>query len=140
MTDNLAPPRHKKASFEPVVLIIVRMTDLNIPNTSNTVRVRMFDTTTNMVVNAGMFVEPVLPGHEGFNLSTVGFLIEHEALGKKVVFDLGAKKDFWNYAPFSRDRIPRVCKGLRVDQNASEVLQSAGVDLNSISECFRNSC
>lgn len=110
------------------------MVDLEIPKSSNTVRVRMFDTTTNMVVNAGRFVEPVLPGHEGFNLSTVGFLIEHEELGKKVVFDLGAKKDFWNYAPFTRDRIPRVCTGLKVDQNASEILQDAGIDLNSISK------
>ena len=110
------------------------MADVEIPKSSNTVRVRMFDTTTNMVVNAGAFVEPVLPGHEHFNLSTVGFLIEHEELGKKVVFDLGAKKDFWNYAPLTRDLIPKVCTGLKVDRNASEILQDAGIDLPSISK------
>ena len=115
------------------------MASLDVPTSSTTVRVRMFDTTTNMVVHAGMFVEPVLPGHEVLNLSTVGFLIEHEGMGKKVVFDLGARKDFWNYAPFMTDRIPKVCKGLKVEHEAHEILQNAGIDLNSISEsCIAN--
>ncbi|KAI9682839.1 MAG: hypothetical protein M1820_010938, partial [Bogoriella megaspora] len=103
-----------------------------IPHSTNTVKVRMFDTTTNMVVNAVSFVEPVREGHEGLSLSTVGFLIEHEGTGKKVVFDLGAKKDFWNYAPKTRAIIPRICRGLKVDQNASEILRGAGIDLSSI--------
>jgi hypothetical protein len=109
---------------------------LSFPFSSNTVKVRMFDTTTNMVARAEYFVDPVLPGHEGFNFTTVGFLIENESLGKKAVFDLGSKKDFWNFPPAAKDRLARILIGLKVDKNADEILKEAGVDLEAIRQFF----
>ena len=106
--------------------------ELLLPSSPNTVRVRMFDTTTNMVVSAEYFVEPILPGHEDFNLPTVGFLIENARLDKRILFDLGCRRDFWKSPPAMRDRMMRILRGLRVEKGASDVLNEAGVNVGSI--------
>ena len=105
-----------------------------LPASSSTVRVRMFDTTTTMAVGAEFFVDPVRPGHEVFNLTTVGFLIEHETLGKKVLFDLGCRKDWWNSPPQMKSRLVRILKGLKVEENVSEIIEHAGLTLGSIGQ------
>src|SRR3954470_24068467 len=94
--------------------------------TGNTVRVRMYDTTCLMYVGAKDFVEPVIPGHELFNLTDVTFFIENEALGKKALWDLGCKKDWWNASPAQASRIKRLCAGLSIEKGADEIMVEAG--------------
>ncbi|KAJ9612308.1 hypothetical protein H2200_003905 [Cladophialophora chaetospira] len=106
---------------------------ISFPPSSSTVRVRMIDTTARMTVRAESFVEPVQPGHEFLNLSAVAFLIEHEPTGRKMMFDLGVRKDYWNYAAILQKRIGTVISSLRVDKNVSDILVENGVELDSIS-------
>ncbi|KAL4777077.1 beta-lactamase-like protein [Aspergillus nidulans var. acristatus] len=75
------------------------------------VRVRAIDTTTNMVY-----------GHQHLTLKTFCFLIEHERLGRKVLFDCGARKD------------------LQVDIGAGVdiLLQDANIPLDSIDTIIRS--
>ena len=94
----------------------------------------MIDTTARMTVRAESFVQPVQPGHELLNLSAVAFLIEHEASGRKVMFDLGVRKDYWNYAAVLQRRIGSIIPSLRVDRNVSEILEEGGVGLEMICE------
>nr|KAK5438363.1 hypothetical protein LTR18_008885 [Exophiala xenobiotica] len=106
---------------------------LRYPPSNSTVRVRMIDTTAVMVVNAKMFVEPVQKGHEWININVAAFLIEHPASGKKAMFDLGVRKDYWNLPASMQKRLGFVVPALRVDKDVTEILQGKGVELDQIS-------
>jgi hypothetical protein len=94
----------------------------------------MIDTTARMTVRAESFVEPVQPGHELLNLSAVAFLLDHEPSGRKVMFDLGVRKDYWNYAAILQKRIGTVIPSLKVDKSVPEILGENGIGLESICE------
>lgn len=109
---------------------------MDIPLSDNIVRVKLLDTTTYLTGKAFVFVDPVVPGHETFSFYDLAFFIENEAQGKKVMFDLGTRKDYWNLAPavqqvFGADT---VMDGIRIEKNVSEILEDGGVALESISQ------
>ena len=104
------------------------------PLSNNTVRVRMIDTSSIMSLDASSFVDPVMPGHEVMSVVTVAFLIENERLGKKAMFDLGTRKDYWNCPPFTLKRIEQAIPGIRIDKGVTEILVEKGVGLNEIGE------
>jgi hypothetical protein len=81
------------------------MGSLNTPDSTSTVRLRAIDAKTKMCVSASGFVQPIIPGHENLNLTSVTFLVEHEGVRKKVLFDCGARKDFENFSPFIKNRL-----------------------------------
>ena len=64
----------------------------------------------------------------------MAFLITHPNSGKKVLFDAGARKDYWNYSPFTAEKFAKGVnvKGLRIDRGVDEVLVEAGVELGSL--------
>ena len=105
---------------------------LNIPDSASTVRVRMLDTTAVMTIKSESFITPVQPGHELINVTDVAFLIEHQSSGKKLMFDLGTRKDYWNLPPVIQKRLGDVIPSLAVERDASEILQQHGVPLNEI--------
>lgn len=101
---------------------------LNLPKGDATVEVSIINTTTDIVVPAGAFVQPVQKGHEIMNLPTFAFLIENKKLGKTIMFDLGCRKDWWNHAPASYDSIKNGIPGLDIAKNVNEILKEGGVD------------
>ena len=109
------------------------MSSLTIPAADETVRVRMVDTTAAMVVNSKSFIEPVQEGHERLNLPVAAFLVEHRASGKKVMFDLGVRKDYWALPAMLQKRLGTVIPALRIDRDATEILQDNGIALDQIS-------
>lgn len=115
------------------------MPDLDIPITEATVRVRMIDTTAAMVVNAKSFIEPVQSGHELLSLPVAAFLVEHPASGKKVMFDLGVRKDYWNLPAALQKRLGTLIPALRVDRDTTEILQENNIALNQICTALPNS-
>ena len=101
---------------------------LDLPKSDNVVRVRILDTTTIMTIKAESFVKPVVKGHELLNITDVAFLIENPRLGKRVMFDLGCRKDYWKLPPVISDRIAKITgPGLKIDKNASEILEDTGI-------------
>lgn len=64
----------------------------------------------------------------------MAFLITHQGSGKKILFDAGARKDYWNYSPMITERFATGVnvKGMRVRQGIHEVLGGAGVQLDKI--------
>jgi len=107
---------------------------VDFPTSHRTVRVRMVDTTTVMTIQAESFVEPVQRGHEVINITDVAFLIEHEPSGKKVMFDLGCRKDYWNLPAVIQKWLGRIIPALQVEKDTSEILEERGIDLKSISQ------
>ena len=72
---------------------------LEIPGSSVCVAVRIIDTGARLSGPTPTVVQPSYPGHEYLtNMPALPFLIEH-ASGKKVVFDLGIRKDWQNFSP-----------------------------------------
>jgi glyoxylase-like metal-dependent hydrolase (beta-lactamase superfamily II) len=92
------------------------------------------NTTLQLYVKSVNFFDPVIPGHEVYNCPTLAFLITNEATGRKILFDAGARKDYWNYSPLVAGRFQEGVnvKGLRVDKGVQEVLQEAGVVLDAL--------
>ena len=101
---------------------------LNLPKGNSTVEVHIINTTTDLVVPANAFVQPVQKGHETMNMPTFAFLVKNKKLGKTIVFDLGCRKDWWNYAPATYASIKNAVPGLNVPKNVNEILKEGGED------------
>lgn len=101
---------------------------LNLPQSDSVVEVHIVDTTTDMVVPANAFIQPVQKGHETMNMRTCAFLIKNEKLGKTIIFDLGCRKDWWNHAPAGASSIKNKIPALNVTKSINEILREGGED------------
>ena len=101
---------------------------LNLPKGKSTVEVHIINTTTDIVLPAGLFVHPVQKGHEFLNMPTFAFLVTNKRLGKTILFDLGSRKDWWNNSPAAYASIKHGITGLNIPKNINEILKEGGVD------------
>ncbi|KAM0245004.1 hypothetical protein ACHAQJ_010675 [Trichoderma viride] len=106
---------------------------LSAPPSAHTVRVRLIEDVGTMSLPSALFLDPVAGGHEVMNGSDTAFLIENENLGKKAVFDLGIRKDWWNLPPKVRDPLA-FCVGVKVKKDVPEVLRESGIQLDDIND------
>jgi len=75
---------------------------------------------------------PPVPGLETFKTSpSHSFYIEHPS-GRKLVFDLGIRKDYQNYSKAIADYLPTTKYDIQVSQNVADILQEQGIDLSGI--------
>jgi len=73
------------------------------------------------------FMSPPVPGLERFKDSpSLSFLIEHPS-GRRLVWDLGIRKDYQNYAPKIRDYIPTTGYNIDVTKDVSDILEENGI-------------
>lgn len=107
---------------------------MEFPASTNTVRVRMIDTTGVMVADAKPLVQPSQIGHQFMNIFVAAFLVEHVPSRKKVMFDLGIRKDYWNLPAVLQKRLGDVIPSLCVEKDVTEILQENGVALSDICE------
>ena len=61
-------------------------------------------------------------------------MIENKSQNKRVLFDCGARKDFWNGPPSTMRMIAGHVPGLKVDKGVDEILTDSGFDLNRLGE------
>lgn len=106
---------------------------LTAPPSTHTVRVRLIKDIGLMSLPAALLIDPVAEGHEVLNGADTAFLIENESLGKKAVFDLGTRKDWWNLPPKVRDPLA-FCTGINVEKDVPEVLKERGIPLDDIND------
>jgi hypothetical protein len=84
----------------------------------------------------GIMVKPaVLGGFELCNCPSYSFLIEHQS-GRKLLFDLGVRKDWENQAPSVVKLIKDAKCGMRVDKDVYDILAENGDDPNAIEAIF----
>lgn len=64
----------------------------------------------------------------------MAFVITNQATGRTILFDAGARKDYWNYSPLVAGRFSNGVnvKGLRIDKGVHEVLEEAKVDVEDL--------
>lgn len=108
------------------------MATFNIPLSDTCVRLRAIDAKTQMCVASRGFIQPIVPGFEILNLTSVAFLIERPTNGKKALFDCGARKDFENFSPATNRRLNINIKGLNVEKDVREIVQDAGIQLGEL--------
>lgn len=101
---------------------------LNLPKSDSTVEVHIVNTTTDIVVPAKAFVQPVQKGHEHMNMPTFAFLVKNRKLGKTLMFDLGCRVDWWNHSPVAHGSIKNGIPGLKITKSVNEVLRDGGED------------
>jgi glyoxylase-like metal-dependent hydrolase (beta-lactamase superfamily II) len=72
---------------------------LHLPESSSTVSVSVIDTTSNIFCPTSVVVTPHINGHDNFDCPCFSFLVTHKESGKKILFDLGIRKDPENFSP-----------------------------------------
>lgn len=108
------------------------MTELKLPGSDSTVRVRAIDAKTNMSLHFRRFMQPQIEGFDTVNFTSMCFLIEHPKLNKRVLFDCGARTDMESYSPSTKERLNAIIKGMTIEADVSDILVEAGIDLSSI--------
>ncbi|KAF5617821.1 metallo-beta-lactamase superfamily [Fusarium sp. NRRL 25303] len=103
---------------------------LELPTSSKTIRVKAIDTTTRMACDSRAFVQPQIKNHDRLDFRTLCFLLEHD--GEYVLFDCGARKDFWNSSPHTSEMIGAHVPSLEVESGVDEILVGHGYELDNL--------
>ncbi|KAJ7119824.1 hypothetical protein C8R44DRAFT_922188 [Mycena epipterygia] len=108
--------------------------DFGIPASSATVDVRVFNVgNANLTNTTHAFVAPVLPGHETITFPMFAFLVEHKKTQTRLMFDLGMRKDVWNFVPTVASYFgPSGFMHVDSPKDITEQLQDGGISLASI--------
>lgn len=102
---------------------------MEMPVSSNTCQLALIDTTCDIVINTTALLEPEIRGHELLNLPTFAFYIYNPRQDKRVLFDMGARSDWWNLPPAVVSAIrAKGIVGLRITKDVDQVLAAGGVD------------
>ena len=88
--------------------------------------VRVIDTTTSVTVPIYIFMEPDMPGFTRMKCNAFSFLIEHPS-GRKLLFDLGVRKDWRNLAPMIIKRIEADEFDVAIEKNVIDILGEQGM-------------
>jgi hypothetical protein len=106
--------------------------DLTLPLGSTAVSVKLINPVNFGPAILKRFMAPDVPGLETFPTSpSLSFLIEHPS-GRKLVWDLGIRKDYANYAPKIAEYIPTTKYDINVTKSMIEILEENGVSGNDV--------
>lgn len=101
--------------------------DITLPPGNTAVSVKMINPVNFGPAILKRFMAPDVPGLETFPTSpSLSFLIEHPS-GRKLVWDLGIRKDYANYAPKIAEYIPMTKYDIQVTKSVVDILQENGV-------------
>ncbi|KAI1758780.1 beta-lactamase-like protein [Hypoxylon sp. FL1150] len=107
--------------------------ELNIPASTSTVNVSIINTEgTIRGLDTLRFFEPKIPGHDYLAAPIYTFLIQHPTLNRTILFDLGIRKDWWNWPAKFVEGIKSTGVTLDVPKDVREILDEHDVDTNSI--------
>ena len=84
-----------------------------------------------MVIPAAQIMTPEIKGHTNLTAPSFSFLIEHPS-GRKLVFDLGLRKDYENLPPVIQRFLEEARWEIEVGQNVSEILEEGGIKTSDI--------
>jgi len=100
---------------------------LNLPSGA-AAKVQIIDASAAIEVPLEVFMSPTIPGHETLHARCFSFLIEQVSSGRKLLFDLGCRKDWQNFSPAIMSIISGPGWKVEVEKSMSEILQENGVD------------
>lgn len=103
---------------------------LTIPN-GKSATVQIIDTTTRVQAPASAFMCPPIQGHTHIYVPAYSFMITQQNSNRKVLFDLGLRKDWQSHPPVIQDLISGPDWKMDVKQNVAEILQDSGIDVKA---------
>jgi glyoxylase-like metal-dependent hydrolase (beta-lactamase superfamily II) len=107
--------------------------DLGIPHSPHTVDVSIVDTTGIIRgVSSRLFLAPHIKGYDWLALPVFSFLVQHPALHRSLIFDLGIRKDWQNLSPVVLSQLKSHGWTVHIQKDVSEILGGAGVDPNTV--------
>ena len=110
--------------------------NLKIPESSSTVNVRIINSTARIKrIPTSLFLGPQIKGFDVLDCPAYSFLIDHPTSGRKVLWDLGVRKDWNNFAPRIVKRIKDGGWDVKVEKGVADILEEGGVkpeEVNSI--------
>ncbi|KEF52107.1 uncharacterized protein A1O9_11733 [Exophiala aquamarina CBS 119918] len=102
---------------------------LSIPQGASA-KVQIIDTTSRIDAPLNLFMQPVIGDFDTVRgTPAFSFLVEQVSSGRKVVFDLGLRKDWHNLPPAVLGLVSAPGWGLQSEKNVAEILQENGVDV-----------
>ncbi|KAI1294488.1 hypothetical protein F5Y03DRAFT_372655 [Xylaria venustula] len=108
------------------------MVSVTVPESTATAKVTIIDNGARISGPLSFFMEPVPEciSFEGFGAPAYVFFVENQRSGRRVVFDLGIRKDPENLAPF----VLAYHKDFTIQggEDVSEFLQKRGVELDTV--------
>lgn len=100
---------------------------IRLPSGDKTMSVKMINPVNFGPAILQRFMAPAVPGLETFETSpSLCFLLEHPS-GRKMVWDLGIRKDYHNYAPEIASYLPTTNYKIQVTKNVIDILEDNGV-------------
>ncbi|RAL10207.1 MBL fold metallo-hydrolase [Aspergillus homomorphus CBS 101889] len=105
--------------------------NLNIPASDKTVEVSIIDTTANIQLPADVFFAPEIGGLKQLRAGAYAFLVENKSRDKRVLFDLGVRKDWENLAKPLYDRLKEIF-AVTVRKDVSDILTDHSIPLDTI--------
>nr|POE77602.1 cytochrome p450 monooxygenase mpade [Quercus suber] len=106
---------------------------LNVPASDTTVVLHAINTTASILSPSICFVKPAMKGQEYLNMPTYCFLIQNKAQDKTILFDAGARKDWWNLSPVNTALINSKVPGIRIDKDVVDILAEGGIQPEHVS-------
>ena len=132
-TSQTHEPRHRRMPSHRTTASSMTQTppDIHIPSGS-TISVKLVNPVSFGPSHIKRFMEPPIDGLDTFeSVPSLCFLLEHPS-GRKLVWDLGIRKDYTNYATKIAEYIPTTGYSIDVTKNMSEILEDGGVRLEEI--------
>lgn len=105
---------------------------LDLPKSESCCKLCIIDTTCDITVPPSLLVEPEIEGWDWINLPTYSFYIQHESSGREFLFDLGARKDWYNHVPSIKGLLEGHVPGLRISKDVLDIVQEGGIDVSRI--------
>jgi len=102
--------------------------ELSIPQSDKFVKVSIIDSTSYVDLPAELFLKPAYKGNDRLAGPTFSFLIEHDS-GKRILFDLGIRKDADNMAPSIVHSFKSQGWSVGAKKNTADILQEADFDI-----------
>lgn len=111
--------------------------NLNIPSSTSTVNVRIINSTSRIKgIPTSIFFEPEIKGFDVLDCPAYSFLIDHPS-GRKLLWDLGVRKDWENLPPRILKRIKDGGWQVSVEKGVAEILEEGGVKPEEIESIVR---
>lgn len=101
---------------------------LNVPPGASA-KVEIIDGTARVTGPTGIFMTPPIHGHTHMTVPAYSFLVEQTSSGRKILFDLGLRKDWQSHPPAVQAIISGPDWSFEISKNVDEVLQENGVDV-----------
>lgn len=101
---------------------------LDIPDSTCIVNVHIINSTSRIKgIPYSLFTTPSYKGLEYLDCPAFSFLIEHTASGRKILFDLGVRKDWENLPAVIVKRIKDGGWNVTIEKGVADILQEGGV-------------